>query len=64
MIRSKAQVTVDEMGDQYLLMGPHNDHCVSTEVELMEPELPALKATIESMRNQGIGVSCFGIRVA
>lgn len=57
MIRSKAQVTVDEMGEQYMLLGPYNEHCVRTEVEIMEPDGKALKKTIQNMRNQGIGVS-------
>ncbi|OQV17191.1 Glycogen [starch] synthase, muscle [Hypsibius exemplaris] len=57
VIRSKAEVTVEEMGSQYLLLGPHNEHCVRTEVETMEPDTEVLRRTIDSMRNQGIGVT-------
>jgi glycogen synthase len=57
VIRSKAEVTVQEMGNQYFLLGPYNEQCVRTEVEIMEPDTTILQKTIESMRSQGIGVS-------
>lgn len=57
VIRSKAEVTVNEMGNQYILLGPYNEHCVRTEVEVMEPDTDVLKKSIEDMKNQGIGVS-------
>ncbi|GAU97511.1 hypothetical protein RvY_08793 [Ramazzottius varieornatus] len=56
VIRSKAEVTVNEMGNQYILLGPYNEHCVRTEVEVMEPDTDVLKKSIEDMKNQGIGV--------
>ena len=62
MIRSKAQVTVDEMGDNYVLLGPLNEHCVRTEVEKMEPDTERLRKTIESMRNHGINVKKYFTR--
>ena len=57
VIRSKAEVTVNEMGNQYILLGPYNEQCVRTEVEVMEPDTDVLRKSIEAMKNQGIGVS-------
>ncbi|XP_071954887.1 glycogen [starch] synthase, muscle-like [Antedon mediterranea] len=58
VIRSKAGVTVDEMGDQYYLLGPCNENCIKTEVELMEPENPLIKRAVDSMRKSGIKIVC------
>ena len=30
-------MTVDELGDQYCLVGPYDENSVKTEVEVMEP---------------------------
>ncbi|XP_077870352.1 glycogen [starch] synthase-like [Saccoglossus kowalevskii] len=58
VIRSKAGETVEELGDQYCLLGPYNETCVRTEVEVMdEPEQPLLRHTIKSMRDRGIKVT-------
>lgn len=54
VIRSKAKVSSDELGDQYCLIGPYNDHCVKTEVELLEPKQAFYKETIESFANAGV----------
>jgi len=56
VIKTKAPVTVDEWGEQYCLMGPYNEACVRTEVELMEPLHPQYKETIANMRKAGIKV--------
>ncbi|XP_070564062.1 glycogen [starch] synthase-like [Ptychodera flava] len=58
VIRSKAGETVEELGDQYCLLGPFNEACVRTEVEIMDdPEQPLLSKTINSMRNRGVKIT-------
>ncbi|GIY71375.1 glycogen synthase [Caerostris darwini] len=56
VIRSKAGVSVEELGDQYCLLGPFNDALVKTEVEVMEPPESFYKNAIQSMKNSGIKV--------
>ena len=56
MIRSKAQVTAEELGDQYVMMGPYNDTLVRTEVEVLEPENEMFREAIQSLNGQGIRV--------
>ena len=56
MIRTKAAVTVEELGEQYCLVGPLNESCVRTEVEILEPSNYALIGAIQHMREFGIKV--------
>lgn len=57
VIRTKAAVTVEELGDQYCLIGPYNESCVQTEMELMEPtHNEAMMKTIQQMKEHGIKV--------
>lgn len=56
VIRSKAAVSVDELGDQYCLMGPYNDSCVRQEVEIMDPVDELFAPVIASMRDKGVKV--------
>jgi len=56
VIRTKAAVTVEELGDQYCLVGPLNESCVRTEVEILEPSNYALVGAIQHMREFGIKV--------
>lgn len=56
MIRSKVPTTKLEFGDNYIAVGPLNEAQVRTEVEIREPEIGALRSTINAMRSQGIGV--------
>ncbi|XP_074659839.1 glycogen [starch] synthase-like isoform X1 [Tubulanus polymorphus] len=56
VIKSKAAVSTDELGDQYFLLGPYNEACVRTEVEVMEPVQPALRQTLAQMRDHGLKV--------
>lgn len=56
VIRTKAAVTVEELGEQYCLVGPYNESCVRTEVEVMEPSSHALVGAIQHMREYGIKV--------
>ena len=54
VIRSKAYVSTEEMGDQYCLLGPYKEQCARTEVE--EQEFPAgspLQIAVSRMRDQG-----------
>lgn len=57
MIRSKAPVTSDELGDQYCLLGPYKEQCARTEVEFVEfpKNTPHLKA-VTKLRDGGIQV--------
>ena len=56
MIKTKAAVTTEELGDQYCMIGPYNESCVRTEVEILEPSSPAMVATLGQMREHGIKV--------
>lgn len=56
VIRSKAAVSVEELGDQYCLLGPYNEGLVKTEVEVMEPPEDFYQNTIQAMKNSGIKV--------
>jgi len=56
VIRTKAAVTVEELGEQYCLVGPLNESCVRTEVEILEPSNYALIGAIQHMRDFGIKV--------
>ena len=56
VIRSKAAVTVDELGNNYCLFGPYNESSVQTEVEVMEPDSPVMSGVIQSMRDRGMKV--------
>ncbi len=56
MIKTKAGVTVEELGEQYCLLGPYNEACVRTEVEVMEPYNEAMRDALAQMRDHGIKV--------
>ena len=56
MIRSKAQVTTDELGDQYIMMGPYNESLVRTEVEVLEPETEMMQEAVRALNQHGIRV--------
>lgn len=56
MIRSKAGVTTAELGDQYCMLGPYNEDTVKLEVEIVEPEFPIMKESIEALRKEGVKV--------
>ncbi|XP_076451063.1 glycogen [starch] synthase-like [Babylonia areolata] len=56
VIKTKAPVTVEEWGEQYCLMGPYNEACVRTEVEILEPHHYVYRDTIATMRQGGIKV--------
>ncbi|KAJ2704921.1 glycogen synthase isoform 1 [Coemansia sp. IMI 203386] len=56
VIKTKVPVTVQEYGDRYHLTGPWNRFSAHVEVEEIEPDHPAIKSAIESIRAQGIQV--------
>uniref|UniRef100_A0A646QF50 Glycogen [starch] synthase n=1 Tax=Hemiscolopendra marginata TaxID=943146 RepID=A0A646QF50_9MYRI len=56
VIRSKAGITVEELGDQYILMGPYNESLVQTEVELVDADHEIISPVIASMKDHGIKV--------
>ncbi|KAJ1952766.1 glycogen synthase isoform 1 [Linderina pennispora] len=56
VIKTKVPVTVQEYGDRYHLTGPWNRFTAPVEVEEIEPDQPAIKQAIESIRAQGIQV--------
>ncbi|KAK0089385.1 hypothetical protein PV325_007543 [Microctonus aethiopoides] len=57
VIRSKAYVSTEELGDQYCMIGPFKEQCARTEVEEAEfpPDSPLRKA-VQSLRDQGYKV--------
>ena len=57
VIKTKAPVTVEEWGEQYCLIGPYNESCVRTEVEILEPHHVVFRETIGNMRRAGFKVS-------
>ncbi|XP_066991231.1 glycogen [starch] synthase [Anabrus simplex] len=57
VIRSKAYVSTEELGDQYCLLGPYKEHCARTEME--EADFPIgnpLNIAVSKMREQGFKV--------
>ncbi|XP_062917579.1 glycogen [starch] synthase, muscle-like [Mobula hypostoma] len=56
VIQTKAKLTTDEWQENYVLMGPYFEHNVRTQVELVEPQNPAIKHTINSMNSKGCKV--------
>lgn len=59
MIRSKAFVSTEELGDQYCLIGPYKEASARTEVEACEfPSNGPFYRAVTAMRNQGFKVHC------
>ena len=56
VIRTKAAVTVEELGDRYFLIGPYNESCVRTELDIMEPPNEAVGRAFQQMREHGLKV--------
>lgn len=58
VIRSKAYVSTEEMGDQYCLLGPYKEQCARTEVEEQEFHVGSpLHTAVCRMRERGYQVS-------
>uniref|UniRef100_A0A182QDI6 Glycogen [starch] synthase n=1 Tax=Anopheles farauti TaxID=69004 RepID=A0A182QDI6_9DIPT len=59
VIRSKAFVSTEELGDQYCLIGPYKEASARTEVEACEfPSNGPFYRAVTAMRNQGFKVHC------
>ncbi|XP_033221798.1 glycogen [starch] synthase isoform X2 [Belonocnema kinseyi] len=57
VIRSKAFVSTEELGDQYILIGPYKEACARTEVEEMDfPSNSPLNKAVQIMREKGFKV--------
>ncbi|XP_059621008.1 glycogen [starch] synthase [Phlebotomus argentipes] len=57
VIRSKAYVSTEELGDQYCLIGPYKDACARTEVEEYEfPRGNPYEAAVNAVRAMGFKV--------
>lgn len=57
VIRSKAFVSVEEMGDQYCLIGPYKEYYARTEIELTEfPTSSPLAEAVNVLRSQGFKI--------
>lgn len=57
MIRSKAYVSTEELGDQYCLIGPYKEACARTEVEEYEfPNGNPYGEAVKAVRNMGFKV--------
>ena len=56
MLKTKANVSVEELGEQYCLIGPYNESCVQMEVEVLEPYSEVMQKTLRQMRDHGLKV--------
>ena len=56
MIRSKAPVTVEELKNEYCLIGPYKEHNVNMEVEVCDPQSNAIKEAMAELQKEGIKV--------
>ncbi|XP_011496033.1 PREDICTED: glycogen [starch] synthase isoform X2 [Ceratosolen solmsi marchali] len=57
VIRSKAYISTEEMGDQYCLLGPYKESCAKTEVEETDfPQNNSLHKTVTILRDQGFKI--------
>ncbi|XP_078491592.1 glycogen [starch] synthase, muscle-like [Ciona intestinalis] len=56
VLRSKAESTVEELGEDYCMIGICNERFVAMEVEKMEPSLPQMKRAVDLMREKHIRV--------
>lgn len=60
VIRSKAYVSTEELGDQYCMIGPYKKQSARTEVEEAEfPSHSPLKKAVQVLRDQGFKVYFF-----
>ncbi|KAI6225342.1 Glycogen [starch] synthase [Aphelenchoides fujianensis] len=53
VLRTKAPVSTEELGDQYIMLGPYNEEQVKLEVEVLDPDTAALKYTIDQLQEWG-----------
>ncbi|VDM61334.1 unnamed protein product [Angiostrongylus costaricensis] len=53
VLRTKAPISTEELGDQYCMLGPYNEDRVRLEVEVLEPDNAAMKYALEHVRDCG-----------
>lgn len=53
MLRTKAGVSAEELGDQYFMLGPYNEETVKLEVEILEPEMFPVREALRVLNEQG-----------
>lgn len=59
VIRSKAFVSTEELGDQYCLLGPYKEECARQEVEEFEfPNNSPFQWAVNSLRSYGYKIHC------
>ena len=56
VIKSKAKVSRQELGDNYCLIGPYNEHITRTEVEVEEPKDSIIRRVVDRLKDIGIKV--------
>ena len=56
VIRSKADVTVQEYGKRYFLLGPYNEFQCRQDLEPCEPEQPDIARSLQAMREDHVKV--------
>lgn len=55
-MRTKAGTTVNELGENYCMVGIANEKFVAMEVEKMEFANPALRSAVDGLRSQNFEV--------
>ncbi|VDK66613.1 unnamed protein product [Onchocerca ochengi] len=58
VLRTKASVTTEELGDQYCMLGPYNEERVKLEVEILQPDSSPLKYALDQLRDLGFKATC------
>uniref|UniRef100_A0A1I8EVY4 Glycogen [starch] synthase n=1 Tax=Wuchereria bancrofti TaxID=6293 RepID=A0A1I8EVY4_WUCBA len=53
VLRTKASVTTEELGDQYCMLGPYKEERVKLEVEILQPDSSPLKYALDQLRDLG-----------
>ena len=57
VLRTKAAVSIDEMGDQYCMVGPYVEKGVKMEIEVEEPiKFQPMAAVVNKMKEYGFRV--------
>ncbi|XP_078530196.1 glycogen [starch] synthase, liver isoform X1 [Lissotriton helveticus] len=56
VLQTKAKVTADEWGENYFMIGPYFEHNVKTQVEILEPQNPAIKRAMDTLNGNGCQV--------
>jgi glycogen(starch) synthase len=58
VIRSKAYISTEELGDHYCLLGPYKEQHARTEIEEADfPTSSPLHAAVQKIREQGYKVN-------